>query len=551
MPGHLGLLSNTLNTSICLIDGLPLLKYVDSHIVQDVKKTPPLSFGIVKNQKEITKGHYDGDQFEILIDGEIYGDQPQWPLFKSCAEVVSYLERVDGYFSAVIFCKAKNQINLFTDLFGIKPLYLLHNEQLLAWSSEIKTLVKYSQGHSSLQESSISAYMDLGFLPSNKTWYNDVTLLPAASITTIELNEVSHTTSRYWTWRDAETKSNSSLHSNLEYFGHLLQNAIAKRIFPNENTTIALSGGLDSRLLLDLIKNSDPLAFTFGHNHSDDVTIAQMVCDYLGIRHQFFNYTEDNWLQDKVGSIWRTEGMMPFFHLHSSPFCRAFNKLGDTVFNGFGGATLVGGLFVGKSEKIKQRLSQHVELDYDFYGKGNPEAIVIDQHMRRFINQGSIDVGKYLVQRTPFMDRELVLFLMSLPDSQRKHYRIFHKYLRGQWSQEFLRIPWENTNLNIHSGLLQELIFTAKWPTIRRIFKLGKPAFNYSKLVDYNFKDRMKGHYLGKDALIWNMLPPAKQQKYQKMIFKDLQVTGRLLSLEIWIRLTHGQLHADESIARF
>jgi hypothetical protein len=273
------------------------------------------------------------------------------------------------------------------------------------------------------------------------------------------------------------------------------------------------------------------------------------VCQALGITHKIYKYDKSNWLIDKIGSVWRTEGMMPFFHLHSSPFCRDFEKLGDTVFNGFGGATLLGGLFLGKSDKVINQLSRHDELDYGFYGHDIPEGIVIDQHMRRFINQGSIDVGKFLVQRTPFMDRDLVLYLLSLPMPLRKNYRLFHQYLRDTWPADIIKIPWENTNFNIDKKWIQELLLSLKWPSIRRILKLGSPAFNYSNLADSTFKQHVTEHYLGPKALVWNVLPHPDQ--FQKSLFSDLQLTGRLLSLEIWLQLTDDQLRADEGITRF
>ena len=184
----------------------------------------------------------------------------------------------------------------------------------------------------------------------------------------------------------------------------------------------------------------------------------------------------------------------------------------------------MGGLFTGKKVSEKRN-------DNDFYA-GISDAKIFDAHMRRFVNQGTIDVGHFLIQRMPFIDNDLMNFVYSLPDNYRKNYRLFHEMLRNYSEKIFLTVPWESTGQNIKSRLVNSLLMNVKWPAIRRRLSLNNPSFNYSKWVKSDNYILLLQKYLHPGCILESIL----EDDYKLLGLSDtnqtnFQKVGRALSV--------------------
>lgn len=547
MPGHLGTYQPQQRQLLDLDDASKVMIYTDDHASIQGFDLPGLKNIVVKDRRENTPARVTSDELEIYIDGEIYDDSlSKLDEVDHIQNKVEILQKANGYFSAVLLAKRESLIYWISDRFGLKPLYIHRGDSDISWATELKALQKIVD-IGRIDSRAIGEYLKLGYLPGDLTWYEKVRLLPAATTLKLDLKTGELTSSRYWSWNEVPRRR-MSFNEAVNAVSHELRQAIERRSEEGQKHTLALSGGLDSRYLGVMLADKDPLFFTFGHDGSDDAILAQKVSTELDVRHRLFRYTRDNWLKGKVGSIWRTEGMMPFFHLHASPFCKSFHELGDTVFNGFGGASLLGGLFIGKTRKMLRDV-KNIDIDMDHNRAQLPESLVVDHHMRRFVNQGSIDVGKFLVQRKPYMDADLIDMLFSFPDRYRRNHRLFHEMMRRNFSDGLLDIPWENTGSSIRSPWLNRSMQRFRWPGIRRRMRMGRPAFDYRDLADESFTDMIENRFLNDRALIWDVID--QPDRYMVRPFRNLQVAGRLLSLELWLQLSAGQLSPDEDLTRF
>lgn len=547
LPGHIGILSYEGKSSLRK-EAIQAMIYHSGHEPLPLRSFKEGDYQMVKFKKEMTKGHFYNDHYDFYIDGEIYKDGVG--LFLSCEneeDLLNSLKQIDGYFSATIFNKKKRQLHLVTDRYGMKPLYLFNQGKTTAWCSELKSLLSLDLSLS-INVSNINLFLNSGFLPGNTTWYDHVELINPSTLVTIGLEGRSMDQHFYWKWAEKTMRPEWTLEEAISNIGELFDRSVSARLTESQLNMVGLSGGLDSRFIAQVLGNASSTCFTFGHKGSDDVRLARKVSSILDIHHEFLEYHHDNWLKGKIMSVWRTEGMLPFFHLHASPFMEALYQMGDTVFNGFGGATLMGGLFLGKESKLRRQIGSLTSSKIEFYDGGQPESLVIDQHMRRFIHQGSVDLGKYLVQRKPYMDHQLLDILLSLPQKFRKNYRLFHGLLRSRMNAKLLKVPWENTLMTIRSPQLNVAMQALRWPSIRRISKLGKPAFNYPLLANSTFKKHVSEEILGEEALIWKYLDNSQWNDH--VLFKDMQKTGRLLSLEIWLRLSEGKISQHEDFTR-
>ncbi len=405
MPGHIGILSYEGKSSLRK-EATQAMIYHSGHEPLPLRSFKEGDYQMVKFKKEMTKGHFFNDHFDFYIDGEIYKDGVR--LFLSCEneeDLLNSLKQIDGYFSATIFNKKKRQVHLVTDRYGMKPLYLFNQGKTTAWCSELKSLLSLDLSLS-INVSNINLFLNSGFLPGNTTWYDHVELINPSALITIDLEDRSMDQHFYWKWAEKIMRPEWTLEEAISKIGELFDRSVSVRLNESQLNMVGLSGGLDSRFIAQVLGNASSTCFTFGHKGSDDVRLARKVSSILDIHHEFLEYHHDNWLKGKIMSVWRTEGMLPFFHLHASPFMEALHQMGDTVFNGFGGATLMGGLFLGKESKLRRQIGSLTSSKIEFYEGGQPESLVIDQHMRRFIHQGSVDLGKYhhygVVERTGF-----------------------------------------------------------------------------------------------------------------------------------------------------
>ena len=547
MPGHFGIYGKGFDAED-VRNAVQLMVYLDDIHDLTLDQENSLICGQVKDKREISPATFENEVFRFHVDGEIFEpDLGEIQKVESRDALFSLLPKINGYYSMIIHDRKHQQIHLVTDRYGIRPLYFYQNDSSLGWSTELKSLVKTIGIKLNLNQNAIRAYVDLGFLPGDLTWYDEIELIPAASIWTINLTSRQLQKSRYWSWADMENRSQLNLEEAVKATAQIFHNAVNRRVQNDQDHTVALSGGLDSRAIAWWARKAHPLCFTFGAQDSDDIRLSKQVARTLDLEHRIFTYDKSNWLNDKIGSIWRTEGMMPFFHLHSSPFCRQFASLGDTVFNGYGGATILGGVFLGKTQTHIRKIEPYIDLDFEFYGDHLADALIIDQHMRRFVNQGTIDVGKYLVQRLPYLDVHLMEHVITLPNAYRKNHNLFLNMLKDQLPSPLYSITWENTGLPISPLWLSRSLLSMKWPTIKRVGRLRRPAFNYRRLVDRSFIETVKDHWLHHGAEIWNYIKDPEPSN----LFEDLQETGRILSLEIWLRLATGENSPDESFTRF
>ena len=142
-------------------------------------------------------------------------------------------------------------------------------------------------------------------------------MLNAATVYTFDVNGKSSFGKRYWTWNEMK-KQRVAFDEACEEVWRLLKRAVRLRRSENEQSILALSGGLDSRSILAASEDREKLrAFTFGKKMGDDVVLATKLAGEFGMHHSYLEINEENWLNGKIAAIWRTDGMMPFFHLHS------------------------------------------------------------------------------------------------------------------------------------------------------------------------------------------------------------------------------------------
>lgn len=202
------------------------------------------------------------------------------------------IDRFIGMFAFAIFDTVEQELWLFRDRVGVKPLYFLHEGNRLAFASEIKTFRSYlsTEERSQLDENAISAFFRLGYVSNNRSILKKVQKLPAAHY--LRFRNGSVKTAAYWTVRFEEDKSmlNRKEDDILDELEELVISAFRYRMVADVPVGVFLSAGIDSSLVAAVLsRHYGPIhTFTVGFREKgfDESADARRIAEFLKTEHQ-------------------------------------------------------------------------------------------------------------------------------------------------------------------------------------------------------------------------------------------------------------------------
>lgn len=456
---------------------------------------------------------FENEQYAVWIEGEAYNLTKIRELFrteiKSLAELIAKAEsdgflnaclnKLDGYFNAILYDKKLKKVKLISDRYGMRLLYWYHKDGVFAWGAEVKAILSLNEVDKELDQESYECFMDIGYLLGDKTWFKQIKLINPATIIEYDISTNSLSQGRYWKWSEIP-KSCLTFDEAVDEAGKRFINAVSKRFNPNERIGVALSGGLDSRAILAAITHLNPIyngyAFTFGVNECDDIKIAKQVSAISGWQHDIFNFNSVDWLNSRIDKVWNTDGMMDLMHMHGSEFLEEVSKNIKINLNGYCGDVLLGGGFL-QDLPLNERVTaenaasfygkyvRFADINNDFYDIDCVEPNLLMNRVRRFTNYGTVNSLPFLDQRKPFFDNDLIELIYSLPDEYRASNRLYSEMLRKFFPEYFNNIVWQKTGEPV--GLLRKKsIFRRAINKFTRLLMLSFKAKSFRDYTDYS-----------------------------------------------------------------
>ena len=135
-----------------------------------------------------------------------------------------------------------------------------------------------------------------------------------------------------------------SKNSDLNFIENNLKNSIQTKLESAKNLTISLSGGIDSTLVLGLIRKTLPdlkinaISIKFAHS-TDETPIAKKIADFFEAEHEIINI--ENYLLDLPAAI--SIIGMPFWDIHWYYIAKNAKDKSNFLASGDGGDELFGG----------------------------------------------------------------------------------------------------------------------------------------------------------------------------------------------------------------
>jgi len=216
--------------------------------------------GEIYNYKELIK------EFNLKADTEIEVIAALWERFG-----VDFVKKLDGIFAIAVFDK---KLYLFRDEFGKKPLFFTNN----AFSSDINPLAKLIKKEINFE--ALSEYLAYNSSLAPNTIYKGIYKLPAGCYYDGKIKR----------WFDFSRKEkNISKEKALKRTQELLTTSIKKRLQADVEVGSLLSGGVDSSLIVAIaskFKKIDTFSIGYeGFDNYDERKYAKIVAKHLGVRN--------------------------------------------------------------------------------------------------------------------------------------------------------------------------------------------------------------------------------------------------------------------------
>jgi asparagine synthase (glutamine-hydrolysing) len=161
------------------------------------------------------------------------------------------LSRLKGMFAFAIYDSADNSIFLARDRFGIKPLYYFRGKDRVNFASEVRPIVRIETLRPTRE--SIIAYLQWGCCPHSALLYPEISEMPVASHLRIRANQIGEPT-RYWSpskTADPAPPTNGR-NAIVRKIREFLEASVHDHILSDVPVACFLSGGVDSSVVTAL-----------------------------------------------------------------------------------------------------------------------------------------------------------------------------------------------------------------------------------------------------------------------------------------------------------
>lgn len=205
--------------------------------------------------------------------------------------VEATLRRVDGMFALAAWDTERQVLLLARDRLGEKPLYYGRAGAALVFGSELKALRAHPGFATTVDASALTAMLRLGYVPSPLSIYQGVSKLPPGHFLEVRPNDPGAlpTPQSYWTFPVVRGDDGRSEADVLDGLDSVLRAAVRSRMVADVPVGAFLSGGIDSSLVVALMKDSGAIVRTFSIGFEEaeynEAQHAAAVARHLGTEH--------------------------------------------------------------------------------------------------------------------------------------------------------------------------------------------------------------------------------------------------------------------------
>lgn len=332
----------------------------------------------------------------LLFNGEIFNHnelrnllQKEGVLFNSLSsdsEVVlngisyfgpEFINKLIGQFSIFFIDFNSNNFYLIRDRLGQKPLFFIHTENEIIFSTNLKAILSYFK-KAELDQKSLIDYIEYGVVPSPNTIFKEAKKIGPGEIHFGNIKNIISLEKSFY-WKPENFINNKQFDKN--YFNDLLENSIKIRSEADVDISLFISGGLDSTYLAKTLKDSPNIksSFTvkFNNIEYDESIWAKKVVEKYGYDSNIYDFETSNIKNEIFSSISSLDE--PYFDPSIVPsyiISKIISKEFKVAISGDGGDELFFGyartLKTIKGKKFPDKIIKGIFRFYPyFFGSGS------------------------------------------------------------------------------------------------------------------------------------------------------------------------------------
>jgi asparagine synthase (glutamine-hydrolysing) len=387
------------------------------------------------------------------------------------------VEHLKGMFAFAIYDAARNELFLARDRLGIKPLYYTLDANGLRAASEVRVLAPAS---SAIKPEAVSAYLQWGSCPEGELIYSGIQALPAGHGMTVGPDGKIETW-RYWPARKTFALFPDNVIGRVR---GLIDNAVEEHLLSDVPVASFLSGGIDSSVVTALAAQKlanklQTYSVGFDLAEFDETAIAEEIAERYKTDHHRIQLSEEEVIASVTEAVDKLD-LPSVDAINTYIVSRAVARHGVKVaLSGLGGDELFGGYpsfrdvprlqlvtglpsflrrFIGFAGNVGERLADLPQTgdagelarwrrrfftDKSIRRAGLPIApephevpvalpddyariswAELTGYMRRMLlrDADQMSMAVSLEMRVPFLDHELVEYVLGLPAAVKKSY---------------------------------------------------------------------------------------------------------------------------------
>lgn len=218
------------------------------------------------------------------------------------------LERLNGMFAIAIYDGHKEELYLIRDRVGIKPLYVLQESNLIAFSSEMKSFKALPDFKFELDKSKLSEFLLFRNVINNTLFKNVVNISPGTFWTIGSKGNVQIKT--YYDIRKEGTSEISTTKKDLEI---ALRNSVKRQMISDVKLGCQLSGGVDSSLVTAFAAESleegalETVSVVFDEKKFSEKNFIDKVADQYKLKSHQYTLDAGAYIDLVDEAIWHFE----------------------------------------------------------------------------------------------------------------------------------------------------------------------------------------------------------------------------------------------------
>lgn len=280
------------------------------------------------------KGHRFRDDSDLELVLRLYEEKGE-----------QFIHHLEGAFVLAIWDRTQQELIIANDRFGLYPLFYAHYDGKLVFAPEMKGVLCDPDFRKELNLTALAEYMRFQQLLGEKTFFEELEILPNASLLRYNTHTDSLTIQPYWDFSQIP-KVNMTFEEAVEEIGRLLRRAVNRLASGPYRVGVYLSGGLDSRTILSLIdrKHFPVASITYGQRNCRDVVYAERIARTVGSDHHWFEFKNGEWVKEWADfHLELTEGFHSWIHSHGVSTLPQARETIDVNLTGLAFDTSVGG----------------------------------------------------------------------------------------------------------------------------------------------------------------------------------------------------------------